>query len=70
MAILETFNKFRAKPRFFLFLLNLIFNFFLKGLIICLIFLLEQLSDIHTSKFFRVCNDKELRQLSKLCGLL
>ena len=32
-AIEETFKTFSANPKFFLFLLNLIFNFFLYGLI-------------------------------------
>ena len=33
-------------------------------------FFLEQLSDMHTSKFLFVCRDNEFKQFNKLSGLL
>ena len=64
---------FKAKPRFFLFLLNFIFNFFLNLFTILVGSSSEKLSEIQTSKskFLTLEEIKiELRQFSKQLTLL
>ena len=71
LAIKDTLSTFRAKPKFFLFFLYLIFSFFLKGLIKFFIFFFEQLSDMQTSKsFLFFCFANEFKQFKRLSGLL